>query len=651
MTVFTKILAGFMVSLLVIGGTAAMSVRISMDYEDTIREVEQIHIQGAVSLAKAMDALWRLRYGFPQFMVMDDQERRRIVAEEPKLYAEIEQNLKSYEATVHSQEAESLRQLWGSFERYVAARPKWFELYGAGKLKEAADWRARTTTPFGAETVAAFERQIDLQTTVAVQEVQDTLNRAQQSRALLYAMLAAMAITVVLVFLLAMRMLRPLKALHSAADRTVHDLFGETADTAGHDEIEALTVAFERMTQRFISHTEEMKLAGKALKESEEKHRTLFESSRDALMTIAPPSWRFSSGNRSAIGMFGVCDEAALTALGPWDISPELQPDGRPSSEKAAEIIETAMATGSQYFEWTHRRLGGASFPATVLLTRMEVGEQTILQATVRDITVRKALEEGLQKSYDDLKNLQTQLVQSGKLASIGELAAGVAHELNQPLMVIRGTAQLIERAARKGGLTPEALPTQLEPIDRNTKRMTRIINHLRNFSRQSEMEFTPVEINHVIEECFLLIGEQLKLRDIVVERDLAPDLPKIRGDANQLEQVIVNLLGNSRDAVTEAREKAAAEGREARPGRIVIITRLVKNTVEVLIRDTGGGIPADKISRIFDPFFTTKAAGRGTGLGLSISYGIIKDHEGEIEVAATGPEGTTMRLLLPAME
>ncbi|MBA4398169.1 MAG: hypothetical protein C0394_12415 [Syntrophus sp. (in: bacteria)] len=180
------------------------------------------------------------------------------------------------------------------------------------------------------------------------------------------------------------------------------------------------------------------------------------------------------------------------------------------------------------------------------------------------------------------------------------------------------------------------------------------------------------------------------------MERDLAPGLPKVRCDANQLEQVFLNLIANGRDAVTEARAKASAEGREAPPARIAVISHLVfsvtsqshpviprldrgiqvasqgldsrfrgndnresgnvsnaapgpARAVEVLIRDSGAGIPADKVSRIFDPFFTTKAAGKGTGLGLSISYGIFKDHGGEIEVAATGPEGTTMRLLLPA--
>jgi PAS domain-containing protein len=136
----------------------------------------------------------------------------------------------------------------------------------------------------------------------------------------------------------------------------------------------------------------ERKRAEAALKASEEKYRTLFESSRDAIMTLAPPSWCFTAGNPATVEMFATGNETAFIALEPWELSPEFQPDGRLSSEKAAEMIQTAMAKGSHFFEWTHRRLGGESFPATVLLTRMEIGGQALLQATVRDMTESKRI-------------------------------------------------------------------------------------------------------------------------------------------------------------------------------------------------------------------------------------------------------------------
>jgi len=130
-----------------------------------------------------------------------------------------------------------------------------------------------------------------------------------------------------------------------------------------------------------------------SLRKSEVKYRLLFESSRDALMTIAPPTWKFTQANQAALQLFGVASEADFTKLGPWDVSPEHQPDGRPSAEKAKEMIATAMREGSDFFEWEHQRMNGEPFAADVLLTRMEVDGQVSMQATVRDITERKRAE------------------------------------------------------------------------------------------------------------------------------------------------------------------------------------------------------------------------------------------------------------------
>jgi PAS domain S-box-containing protein len=138
-----------------------------------------------------------------------------------------------------------------------------------------------------------------------------------------------------------------------------------------------------------------------ALRKSEVKYRLLFESSRDALMTIAPPTWKFTRANQAALQLFGVASEADFTALGPWDVSPEQQPDGRPSADKAQEMIATAMREGSYFFEWEHQRLHGKPFAADVLLTRMDVDGQVSMQATVRDITERKRAEWMLRASEE----------------------------------------------------------------------------------------------------------------------------------------------------------------------------------------------------------------------------------------------------------
>ena len=241
--------------------------------------------------------------------------------------------------------------------------------------------------------------------------------------------------------------------------------------------------------------------------------------------------------------------------------------------------------------------------------------------------------------AYTKLNEVNSQLVQSAKLASIGELASGVAHELNQPLMVIRGTAQLIRRNLRKSNLNNAELTEQLDPIEKNTKRMMNIIDHLRTFSRQSKGEFCRLDMNKVVKGSFTLLREQLRLRNIEVVEAYAPGLPPIQGDGTQIEQVVINLIANARDAM-DGREDS--EGGEKIKKMLSISTSKAKNNshLEIIISDSGEGIPRDDLDRIFDPFFTTKEVGKGTGLGLSISYGIIKDHGGEIEVAETGPEG-----------
>ena len=239
-----------------------------------------------------------------------------------------------------------------------------------------------------------------------------------------------------------------------------------------------------------------------------------------------------------------------------------------------------------------------------------------------------------------ELRDKQEQLVQAGKLATVGELTTGIAHELNNPLnnigLFIGNAIDHVEL----GSADREAVLEELRHALQEVRRATAIITHLRTFGRAAPVSREPVRVNGVVRRSFSLLYEQLRLRQIEVGLDLCPEDPVVVGNAIQLEQVIINLLTNARDALAEA------------PQRLIHVESAVRDgTVEVLVRDTGPGIAEGLEQRIFDPFFTTKEVGAGTGLGLSIAYGILKDHGGTISVVKGSGQGATFLLRLPLAE
>jgi len=248
-----------------------------------------------------------------------------------------------------------------------------------------------------------------------------------------------------------------------------------------------------------------------------------------------------------------------------------------------------------------------------------------------------RELERKVEERTSALKEAQVQLIQSGKLAAVGTLAAGVAHELNQPLMVIRGYAQELQADRR---LADEETREDLRRIEAQTTRMGAIINHLRDFSRQSKGKRQGTDLSQVVTQALTFLGQQLKTRNVEVVRELDPVLPAVWADPLQIEQVLLNLVTNARDAM----EKAGK-------GTITIRTEVAGDgRIALSVTDTGIGIPPDLQARIFDPFFTTKEIGKGTGLGLSICHGIMEEHGGEIRLESPVADGRGARftLLLP---
>jgi two-component system, NtrC family, sensor kinase len=232
-------------------------------------------------------------------------------------------------------------------------------------------------------------------------------------------------------------------------------------------------------------------------------------------------------------------------------------------------------------------------------------------------------------------REMRVRLMESDRLAAVGELVAGVAHEVNNPLSSISAFAQLL---LRDGGLTA-AQRDSIEVIKSETLRASQVVKDLLAFARRSEPQREPLDLNGVVQRTLRLRGYQLTSNKINIETDLTTELPAVVGDARQLQQVCLNL-------VTNAIQAMAALGAG---GTLFVSTRRDGPHVVLEMRDTGPGIPEAAKAHIFEPFFTTKGEGEGTGLGLSVSYGIVTAHGGKIEVPHTSNAGTTFRVTLPA--
>ena len=232
------------------------------------------------------------------------------------------------------------------------------------------------------------------------------------------------------------------------------------------------------------------------------------------------------------------------------------------------------------------------------------------------------------------LLEAQTRLLQAEKMASLGRLAAGVAHEINNPLSGILMFASMVLEEL------PEDDPHRedLQQIVKETLRCKEIVKSLLEFSRQSEIKIEPVDVNAIIEDELKFLEKQTIFAKVKIVKQLNPAIPKVRGNSGQLKQVFMNIMVNAADAMPDG-------------GTLTIRTYASPDLKKVYVEftDTGVGIPKENLNKIFDPFFTTKPVGKGTGLGLSTSYGIIKSHKGNIEVESEVGKGTTFRIELPA--
>ncbi|MBL4636011.1 MAG: PAS domain S-box protein [Kofleriaceae bacterium] len=494
--------------------------------------------------------------------------------------------------------------------------------------------------------------------------------------------------------------------------------------------------------------------------EGDAKYKAFFENSIDAMLIIEGDT--IVDCNPAASGMLGYEGKAKLINIHPSQLSPEFQPDGRLSGEKASEMIEMAYAKGAHRFEWDHLRGTGEIIPVEVSLTRLHMGGKPIIHAVMRDLSTRKLLEKTRLETYDiflsspavaflwrnedewpvdavssnvysllgytaqefmagalsysdvihdddkarvgaevtefstdkerssfdhepyrittqegrskwvqdrtvicrndkgeithfkgfivdittqieaqeDATRLSVELAQAQKMEAVGRLAGGIAHDFNNLLTVINSYASsAIERLDKNNSMRFDM--TQILEAGQRAATLT---HQLLTFSRKQPLNIRVVDVNEVIGNLIRML-KRLIGEDIEIETDFADNLGYIKSDPAQIEQVLVNLVVNARDAMPQGGKltirtanEVLADDQEGSPGVHALIS----------VTDTGVGMSAEICDRIFEPFFTTKELGKGTGLGLSLVYGIVRQNGGSIEVASEVGQGTTFRVSFP---
>jgi two-component system NtrC family sensor kinase len=350
------------------------------------------------------------------------------------------------------------------------------------------------------------------------------------------------------------------------------------------------------------------------MRQAEWRFRTLFRAAPDAVLTVLQTTGRVREANDAVREVFGLDPHQVVGRT----LAELVVPEDRAALER---ILANAFA--------------GAPGRAEVQIAVADAPTRFVALAASRlpEADPPSALLVGRDMTHE--REMHARLMESDRLAAVGELVAGVAHEVNNPLSSISAFAQLL---LRDNGLTAQQRDS-IEVIRAETTRASQVVKDLLAFARRSEPQRAPLDLNGVVGRSLRMRQYQFSETGVQVETELADDLPAVMGDSRQLQQVCLNLLTN------------AVQAMSAGGGTLRVRSYVEAGAVRLDVIDSGPGIPAPARARIFEPFFTTKREGEGTGLGLSVSYGIVKAHGGTIEIADTGPAGTTFRVTLPAAD
>jgi len=357
------------------------------------------------------------------------------------------------------------------------------------------------------------------------------------------------------------------------------------------------------------------------LKQSEKKYHDIFSNMPNPVFVLDADTFEILDCNDRVKDVYGYSKDEMINKSF-LKLFKEEEKDQYATRLKKSAVINRAKCVNKD----------GRTLFVSVRVSGSEFEKRKVLLVTTPDITKRLETEQ--------------QLIQASKMATLGEMSTGVAHELNQPLSVIKTASSFfMKKIRKKEPIKDDILLSLSEEIDSHVDRAAKIINHMREFGRKSDIKLVTVQINDVLERAFEMFSQQLRVRGMDVAWDVEEDLPMIMANPDRLEQVFINLLVNARDAI-EGKWELKKHKNDTE--KITLKTRLEEKIVIAEVCDTGPGIPEAISDKIFEPFFTTKEVGEGTGLGLSISYGIIKECGGNIKVASGHAEGTCFVITFP---
>ncbi|MGQ9694040.1 MAG: ATP-binding protein [Thermodesulfobacteriota bacterium] len=474
-----------------------------------------------------------------------------------------------------------------------------------------------------------------------------TATRKAQNYSTIFAIQAAL-IGIVLAFYLSQLLVKPIKMLVSSTKKVAAGDFSQRVNISFRDEIGELAASFNAMVASLEQSQASLSQSHQELRKIKETLENIVQSSVDGIIATDPKG-RITFANRSIQEMLGEQGGLENNLL------------GRPMAQlylggygEAQKIMSILKERGRLLYYETSIMVKDRVIPILISasLLKDERGEIVGTLGIIKDLTEKKKLE-------DDLRRAQEELSQQEKLAAVGRLAAGVAHEMNDPLTSILTFSNLLREETREGDSQRESL----DIIIKEASRARKIVSDLLSFSRQTKPVLSWIDLNEALNLSLLLLAKQGSLEGIDVHLDLANELPLIRADAGQMQQVFTNILLNSIHGL-----KSPGNGEKNSDVPLIKVKKIIIQTqflefsresfalpqgysgplIRVIIQDNGLGIPRENLSRVFDPFFTTKPTGEGTGLGLYIVSGILKNYGANYRLESEEGKGTTFIIDFP---